>query len=102
MREGVEYYKTLSQNKKNALPCFPNGFARFGDGFVAAGLVSEKKTYLALWNLGGEMHKEIHLKNAHHAVCAYPKNNAINFSCENELITVDFTEKYQARFFEIT
>ena len=54
VKEGVEYYKTLSEAKKKALPYFPNGFSRWGDEFVVAGFETDEKIYLAVWNLKNE------------------------------------------------
>ena len=53
VKEGVEYYKTLSGAKKKALPYFPNGFSRFGDKFVVAGFKTDEKIYLAVWQIAG-------------------------------------------------
>ena len=54
VKEGVEYYKTLSEAKKKALPYLPNGFSRWGDEFVVAGFETDEKIYLAVWNLKNE------------------------------------------------
>ena len=97
----MEYYKSIAEAKKTALPYFPLGFTRYGRDLVAAGFESDGKTYLAVWNLGGELHREIPLAKGTDAVCAYPKSSKVAFSLKNDLLTVDFTEKYQARFFEI-
>ena len=35
------------------------------------------------------------------AICAYPKANELEFSLENGVLTVKFTEDFQARFFEL-
>lgn len=101
VKEGVEYYKTMTEAKKCALPYFPCGFTRYGMDFVAAGFEVDDKIYLAVWNLGEKLHREIPLKRGESAVCTYPKTNTVNFSLENTLLAIDFTEKYQARFFEI-
>lgn len=99
--EGVEYYKSLSKEKKSATPYFPCGFTRYGEDFVSAGFETEERIYLAAWNLGGELCREIPILNATSAKCAYPQNNDLSFSLKNGRLNIEFTEKYQARFFEI-
>jgi hypothetical protein len=99
--EGVEYYKSLSKVKKSATPYFPCGFTRYGEDFVSAGFETEEKIYLAAWNLGGKLCREIPILNATSAKCAYPQNNDLLFSLNNGRLNIEFTEKYQARFFEI-
>ena len=102
VKEGVEYYKALSQVKKSAIPYFPIGFTRFDDDIVAAGIEADGKIYLAVWNLGGDLYKEIPITKSNSAVCTYPKNNEVTFYFGDGLLTINFTEKNQARFFEIT
>ena len=98
VQEGVEYYKTLSGAKLRALPRFPNGFTRFGEDFVAAGFETDEKLYLAVWNLGGALHREISLFGYQSVECTYPKQNEVKVSYSKSLLTIDFTEKEQARF----
>jgi alpha-galactosidase len=101
VREGVSYYKSVSEAKKTALPYFPNGFTRYGEDFVCAGFETKDRIYLAVWNLGQELHREIKLGAGVSAECAYPKDNTVDFRLEDGLLSVDFTEQFQARFFEI-
>lgn len=52
VREGVRVYNSLTEFKKRALPYFPIGFAKFGDGLCASGLRDGREVYLAVWCLG--------------------------------------------------
>ncbi len=102
IKEGVEYYDSLTPVKKTALPFLPCGFAGFGDEHVAAGLKTEVKAYLSVYNLGksGKFSVDVG-KKYKKAECTYPKANGLEFSLENGVLTIDFTEAYQARFFEL-
>ena len=101
VKEGVEYYHSLTTAKKKGLPKFPIGFNRFSNDWVVAGFESDEKLYLAVWNMGDKTHREIPLKGYKNSVCAYPKANTLPFSYEKDTLTIDFTQKYQARFFEL-
>jgi len=89
VKEGVEYYKTLSEAKKKALPYFPNGFSRWGDEFVVAGFETDEKIYLAVWNLKNEESVlDIPLKEyIKKAFISFPKQyeNVLSLK-ENELL----------------
>lgn len=102
IKEGVKYYDFLTPAKKIALPFLPCGFARFGDEHAAAGLKTERKAYLSVYCLGkpGEFSVCVG-KEYKKAICAYPKANELEFSLENGVLTVKFTEDFQARFFEL-
>ena len=101
VKEGVDYYNSLTPAKKKGLPKFPIGFNKFSNDWVVAGFETDEKLYLAVWNLGDKMHREIPLKGYKNAVCAYPKANTLSFIYEIDILSIDFTEKYQARFFEL-
>jgi len=74
-----------------------------GDKLVCAGIRTEKKLYLGVWNLHGERHVEIPLPEIRikSARAAYPAQMETHFSCENNVLTVDFTGDEQARLFEM-
>ncbi|MBE6913029.1 MAG: hypothetical protein E7473_10945 [Ruminococcaceae bacterium] len=104
IKEGIEVYNSISKDKLRATPYLPKGYAEYGDTFVASGLKTEKKVYLAVWNLGGERHTELPLPGikAKDIKVLYPTDLATNFSFDSFSLTIDFTEDIQARFFEIT
>ncbi len=102
VREGIEYFNQLSKMKSKALPFFSQGFCNLGDAMVASGLKHADKIYLAVWNLGEAGEKEIDLGT--HIVeteVAYPKKNNLAYTIDNSKLRIQFTEDYQARFFEI-
>jgi alpha-galactosidase len=84
IREGVAYYNTLSEMKKTALPYFPLGFTTFGEKTVCAGLKTDNKIYLAVWNLKGEGSIFIPIsEKIVDAKIAYPSNTS-TFLCAND------------------
>ena len=101
VKEGVDFYKSLVEEKKRSVPKFPSGFNRYSHGEAVGGFETEEALYLAVWNLGGELHKEIPLFNYKSAECVYPKANELKISYDKKKLTVDFTESYQARFFRL-
>lgn len=102
VKEGVDYYKKLARSKNGALPCFPLGFSREGQEIVSAGLKMGDTLYLALWNLGDPATAELPLDAAYsNAVCSYPRSNELPFTLKDGTLKVEFSKKYQARFFEI-
>lgn len=101
VKEGVEYYKTISEVKKKALPYFPNGFAKFGDESVVAGFKTNDKTYLAVWGVNTKL-VEIKLpKKEGNITVVYPQVNDAKLSCTKDKFYVEFPEISQAVFLEI-
>ena len=100
VKEGVEYYNSLTEAKKTALPYFPNGFTSFGEKVVAAGFKTVEKLYLAVWNLGETTEITIPMDKVKTATLAYPKNANTDFTIENNVFKVHLDGK-TARFFEI-
>ncbi len=102
VREGLEYFKRIADDKKRALPYFPLGFTHFKSDFVCAGFRTERKIYLGVWNLGGSNEKRVGIDFDIRSVkCAYPSARETKFSFDKHSFSVQFTEKYMARFFEI-
>jgi len=101
--EGVDYYNSIREDKKKALPYMPLGFTNFGKKLVVSGLLSESKLYLAVWNLGGEREVKIPLNDISPRTVkvAFPKNNPINCALDGDTLSVSFTEDLQARMLEI-
>lgn len=102
VKEGVDYFNSLTKAKKRALPFMPNGFCNFGDELVASGLQDGKKIYLAVWNLGETGEKCIDIGGEiEDVVVGYPQNNGLQYAADGTCLKITFTEEYQARFFEI-
>ena len=102
IREGVDYYNTLSDMKKTALPYFPMGFTQFGEKTVAAGLKNDNKIYLAVWNLQGE--KELFIpitEGVKDAKIAYPTVTSVDLSTSADGICLTCPQTPCAVFLEI-
>ena len=100
--EGVEYYKSLTEAKKKAVPYFPLGFTGFDAEHIVAGFKTEEKIYLAVWCLGGSTTVRIELCEEEFNVhIAYPKKNTVKAECVDGKLTVQFFATKQAVFLEI-
>ncbi len=100
VKEGVEYYNSLTEAKKKALPYFPMGFTSFGEKVVTAGFKTAEKIYLAVWNLGGRADISIPMGNVKQATLAYPKNATADYVLKGGEFKVCLDGK-TARFFEM-
>lgn len=103
IREAVDFYKRIAAEKLEAVPYFPKGYAMFGDTTVASGIRTDKKAYLAVWNLRGERDVTIPLPEitAKAVSVAYPTALPTDFAFTKDSLTVHFTEDEQARIFAI-
>jgi len=102
VQEGVKLSSTISDFKKTCYPVFPNGLTKYGEEFVVSGMRSCNKIYLAVWNIGKSGKKRFTLdKTVKSVKCAYPLNNELNITFNENEITVDFTKDIQARFLEV-
>ena len=103
IREGVQYYNSLSEIKKTALPYFPLGFTRFGEKAVCAGLKNGNKLYLAAWNLDNARFTHIPLEDKiAEAKIAYPSNTPVHLCINDRGLDVIYPESPCAVFLEIT
>ncbi|MBE6982030.1 MAG: alpha-galactosidase [Ruminococcaceae bacterium] len=103
IREGVDYYNTLSEMKKTALPYFPMGFTSFGEKTVAAGLKNGNNIYLAVWNLTGEQELFIPItEGIGKAKIAYPNVTPVELSTSTDGIHLTCPQTPCAVFLEIT
>ena len=108
IKEGVDYYKRLSEMKKRAVPYFPNGFTSFGKTNVSAGLKDGEKVYLAVWNLledGRGVSKTnvgVHIPEKVKDVrIAYPSVTSAKVEITPNGLNVCFQENLSAVFLEI-
>ena len=84
------------------MPCLPSGFTQFGAPCAVSGFTGEDKLYLAVWNLSDDdLKRKIKVGEYTSAICAYPQNNKLSFELSDGTLTVHFTQKNQARFFEL-
>lgn len=108
VKEGIEYYKSIRQDIKKALPVWPNGFATSLDHFLCAGWKIEGKSYLAVWRRYGETSEyDIPLKKltegkpVKEVRLAYPKETLkehVSYEVsEDQQLHVSFKEPVMAR-----
>lgn len=103
VREGVEYYRSLTEPKCNSTPHFPLGFSKFGDEACASGFIANGTLYLAVWCLHGDTAVRIPLKDVpREAKIAYPSNSPAKFNIDGASLNVSFPSTGMAAFFEIT
>ncbi|MBR5569339.1 MAG: alpha-galactosidase [Oscillospiraceae bacterium] len=103
IREGVEYYNTLSEMKKTALPYFPMGFTQFGEKTVCAGLKNDNKIYLAVWNLKGEQELFVPIaEGVNTAKIAYPTVTSVQLENTKDGLKLTCPQNPCAVFLEIT
>ena len=103
VKEGVDFYKSITQDKLSSVPYFPKGYAKFADTLVAVGLKCEKAVYLGVWNLHGDRHVQIDLPEieAKSARVCYPKSLETKYELKNNRLIIDFSEDEQGRIFKI-
>jgi alpha-galactosidase len=101
VKEGVDYYKKLTEAKKKAIPCFPNGFCRFGDESVASGFTADGKTYLAVWGLKSDLVKIGVSCKKEKIKIAYPLSSKSDINIYDGCFAVKFPSYPQAVFLEI-
>ncbi len=103
VREAITYYNKIIGIKGSSLPYLPLGFTEFGADFAAAGIKSDKKLYLAVWNLGGDRNRTLPLPeiNAKAVTVGYPAKRNFNVSLEDGAVKIDFGADYQARILEV-
>ena len=102
IKEGIDYYDTLTEIKRTAHPYFPEGFTTFGAPHVAAGLITEEKIYLAVWCLEGDTTFSVDLgRTATAARIAYPAASPARISLEGSRLSLDFGTPRRAVFVEV-
>lgn len=102
VREGVEYYHSLSEFKRLALPYFPKGFTGFGANQVVAGLKSDGKLCIAVWCLGRSGKIDVPIDcDIKSARIAYPLCSDSLLTHTAHTLTVDFPRSGMAVFLEV-
>ncbi len=102
VKEGVDYYDSLTEIKKEALPYFPKGFNGFGENEVVAGLKYDNKYFIGVWCLGENKSISFNVDGiVKDAKIAYPqKYITAKLSMKDTRLTVDFENGNQAVFIE--
>ena len=102
MREGIDLYKQIRGEIKEAEPFFPLGFANVKDPVLAYGLKGEHNIYLAVFTPHAEK-AEIPLDfadNVESVHVIYPKEENCRYSLENGMLKVDMPRKTCGRLFK--
>lgn len=107
IREGLSYYRSISDFKKNSLPVYPKGTATFFDEEVCGGLEDEKKLVLGVWNTSGKprtVEVDLSKYNVKDIKVGYPTSLKTNYSYDKKshILKVSFAEEYGGRMFEFT
>ena len=106
IKEGVRYYKSIVDFKKNAVPIYPKGTSRFFDKEVVGGLTCENKIILGIWNTSGKpktIKVNLEKYNATEVNVGYPLSIDTNFIFDKKtnILSVNFPVDYGGRIFEI-
>ena len=107
IKEGINYYKSLVEFKKNSLPIYPNGTVRFFDKEVAGGLRNGDKIVLGVWNTSNKV-RTIVVDLAKYGVkdvkVSYPLSLSTNYSFnkKQQKLSISFDENYGGRIFELS
>lgn len=110
IKEGMEIYKQIRHDVREANATWPLGFPKWHDDWVALGLVSQdkKKLYVAIWRRGGptKMGMPIKWSNSHQRSelnLLYPANLKTEFtwSSTTGMLMVELPNTACARLFRI-
>ena len=109
VKEGLDYYKKIRDDIKEAVPFWPLGLSRYSDPWVCLGLKTKKKTYIAVWRRKSERNtcqipikhlvgEDVNLKVGYPSYkgCEYRWNKA------DGVLSVKMEEEYSARLFEVS
>lgn len=114
IKEALDYYKEIRGEIRQAFPFWPIGLAKNTDKWLASGLKTETKAYLAVWRRGGEQEEiEISLENLWEKAgeqkvrLAYPReqlreNMDFHYDTTAKKLRLCFKQPIMARLFEIT
>ena len=103
LKEGIAYHRKINRDKVSSVPFWPLGFCTFGSDFAAHGIKTDKKAYLAVWNMISPKEGIIPLRDMRikNFKVGYPENNALEYSFDGENLRIRFEKEYQARLFEL-
>ena len=109
IKEALDYYKSMREDIKIALPFWPLGLSKFSDTWVSLGLRTGEKIYVAVWRRNSENDtciipiKYTYCKSVL-VKCAYPNFKECDYAWNdiNKTLTVRLPKEFTARLFEIT
>lgn len=106
--EGIRVYKEIRQDIKKAVAFWPLGLSKFTDEWVALGLKTEDKAYVAVWkrvSSSDTVILPISFLNGRDATARliYPSFGGCEYNLsKNGNLSVRLSGEYKARLFEIT
>ncbi len=108
VKEGLDYYKTIRENIKTALPFWPLGLPFYTDEWICLGLNCGNKIYLAVWKMTDSDKSCILPLNMLEgkqvkARCAYPAKQECFFewNAAGSSLVVKLDKQHSARLFEL-
>ena len=106
VKQGIDVYKSIRQDIREALPFWSLGLSSFSDSWVSLGLKCGRKNYLAVWrreSAGDTVSLPVaHLKGkAARVSCIYPDYNEEQFKWNpaSGSLSVRLSKSYMARLF---
>lgn len=93
----------MTPYKKESVPYLPKGFTRWNDSFIATGIRTEKKCFLAVFNMNGVRDIELPLPGLRvKSVCVgYPRTLPFDVRLDGNTLGIHFGEDVQARLLEL-
>lgn len=107
IREGLAYYRSITDFKKKSLPIFPKGTARFFNPEVVGGLETNNKLVLGVWNTSGKARTitvDLSKYNVKDVKVGYPTSLSTDYEFDNKtkVLKVDFKDDFNGRIFEFS
>ncbi len=102
--EGNEYYRSLAEVKKKAVPVYPSGFTMLDDQVVYVAMKTDEKLYLSVYNLSDktvEVTKNLSRYKVNHANIAYPRSVNVKYNLWKGVFVCEMPPM-SARAFEFT
>ncbi len=103
VKEGIAVYKRIRLDIPKAIPFWPLGLPRFGDGWATFGLDCGASGYLAVWRFEGESRSaKITLPagtKKQTFKCIYPEAWSPNYAWSNDKVVVTLPREHSARVF---
>ncbi len=107
VKQGLEVYKRIRKDIREAVPFWPLGLSDFADNWVCLGLKGKDCAYIAVWRREGSETCEIPLDflgEVTKASCIYPDFNECPFELNHasRKLSVRFERPFTARLFRIS
>ncbi len=102
VKEGIDYYRSLVEVKKKAIPVYPNGFTNLDDNVIVTGIKTKEKLYLSVYNMYEKpavISQDLSKYGVKKATLAFPKSATNKYSLKNGVLTVEMNS-VSARTFE--